>query len=1236
MNKLHDKSGQIENASYSLNGSSRNNRSLKALSPDFFKIDERTLVDFLVFAEKYAAYLYADGYPESVNPEFSKSWKTFFASDVSVFLAKIIGGKPELSVTYSIIDGNALPKVVLRKLNVFLTLFSKLNDAATNSILLQSVDQKISLYIDEIEQLKSRAIKTFFEAGIELKHESIDALPVKRAISRKESIAKLDTKIDSFLASAHKIIYTAKTLFHESIQNNDRHNPAMALVISFLQLYEYTKDDLNAITGKHLDHFFKETLQQSPKPPEPDEVHVCLRLSDHVESYRIEEGTLFKAGVDDEGLDYLYEAKKGTTLNKTQITSMGVIYVSKKEDIKIEPYFEFISGIYQTKMLDSAGGGFDFTKRPFPILSQDHGEIVTSTMDVSDVGFAIASPVLILREGLREVTLGIQFNLKSMSPLVSFLERLSKREDLTADEVFHRVFSRAFTISLTTASRWMDIAEYTVMPHKWSSGTIVISFTLPMSAPAIEPMGEEWDKAEIEQYNTQWPIMKVGISDQETMYSYSYLKHLIVNEFDIDVDVKGIKQLEVYNDLGKVETSVPFFPFGPLPIVGSSFMIGYDELYTKDIENFSLEITWHNLPRNAGGFKEYYKEYDEGITNDSFRVVMTALSNHTFHPEGDKIPKFSLFSTLDADNKQSSAERIAPHTSINIKKEDVKSLNLNIELITPPLPPFDNTTKTGYLKLELKQPDMGFGHNEYSGLASLNLLRKAKNDELELPNPPYIPQMKSLSLNYKGSTKISFQKESPVKSNIEADEKVYQLQPFGVRTIFKDAMPETDYLLPQYDHDSYLLLGLEEVAPNETVTFCFELGQSAVIENEDNLPVIKWFYVYQDTWLPFEERNVISDSTKHFITSGIIELKMPSTINNDNTILPSGKYWIIAALIGHPKRVGKIKSVFTQALTLRWKRHKSTAMWKTNIPNFMIDSLVQSRSEIASVFQPMPSFGGRSEEAADDFYCRVSERLAHKNRGVTAWDIERLVLEKFPAVNHVKCISPIDQKELFEPGKIVLVVAPAVQQASESLELPKFNLAELKNIREYLYEHVSPFAKVEVINPVYEEVKITATVVGMEQTDRGNVEELHRDIQSYICPWYRNPNIDMMFGSAINLDEFIKYLKTLPYIQSLSGVSILIVHDNRDGHSLSDSFSSTDTNKTLFASRAWSVLAPMKDHQITIHEHELNLTPEKAAIENMRLGSEFVITEDENEHTNDGNLADDDLSMETEIFEIDL
>jgi hypothetical protein len=337
---------------------------------------------------------------------------------------------------------------------------------------------------------------------------------------------------------------------------------------------------------------------------------------------------------------------------------------------------------------------------------------------------------------------------------------------------------------------------------------------------------------------------------------------------------------------------------------------------------------------------------------------------------------------------------------------------------------------------------------------------------------------------------------------------------------------------------------------------------------------------------------------------------MPKSIENKNKILPTNKYWIVAAIKGELKLIAKLKGFYTQALKLSWKAHKDGASWSKNISANTIQALVNARTEITSIIQPSPSFGGRHKENSIEFYTRVSERLRHRNRCITAWDYEHLVLEKFPFVSQVKCISPIDNPNHIKEGNIILIVRS--RSTITNLAYNKFAYNILHEIKTYIEQYASPFVNIQVINPVYEEVKISASIKLKDQAYKGiGIENLHRDLRNFISPWYEDTNKEMHFNGSINMDELETFIETRSYISYVTNLSIMILHYSDKSYSISDSVLAPLANKTLYASRPWVVLVPMKQHMINLIESDEFIAPSQAAIENLRLGNEFIITDKE-------------------------
>lgn len=1192
---------------------------MPALDPSYFKVDARSLSEYLVFLERYAAYI--RNHNTVINDkEEVLTWQPFFASDVTVFLAKLRSLDTEAMLPFYLhtdtSDGHQ-QHILQKKLQAILSFVKVVNQSYWHVLELRVVAPKIFQLLKYVEHIKLNGYLGeiwHVASNMGLYIPSHAASPkdlediwgvslISKAKKRAVDTERLAKAMNAFMAEALEMIHHGAGLFEESIQQVQHHNPAMALVITFLSLYQHLQEDLNGITGRHLDYFYKTLLRQCCRPSEPDYVHVYFKLSDHAKECTIAKGTLFKAGIDREGHDYLYEANDFLTVTKAKVTSLATIYLSKTKEQGAESSYQQVSGIYHSPIIHAPNGSFDFSEfRGTSVASfgEDEFRLGHQTLDVAEVGFAIASPVLLMSEGERSINIVLTYQLKSLSVLFLFLERQAKQTKSGFERVFDKVFSTVFKICLSTKEGWYAVDTYSVLPPNPGTGAITFAFTLSKGAPAIVPIGEEWhDLNEKALYNVEWPILKICIDPTRSSYCYTYLKDLRITDCTISVDVKSAKNLQVYNDLGQLDTSTPFYPFGSMPVVGSSLLVGHEELFKKNINSFSLDLHWHNLPRVSGGFKEYYKDYEESVDHDSFKVEVKALSNYEFHPQ-ENAQHFSLFALQGAEGRVAT---LASKTSL--QGFDVKALKINGDFAGIDLPVYDNKAKLGYIRLELIGPDMAFGHHKYPSLYAAKILKGLKSNKIEMLNAPYTPQLKSICLNYKASAKLNFE-ASGFSTGTKAAESAFLVQPYGIRPVYEHGVSLSRYFLPNFEHDGYLLLGLEGLSKGQDLTLYFALDPQIGNDFEVDVPKVEWFYIAGDKWVSFAQKDLIFDTTQGFTTSGIVKIAMPNTIETENRIVPKGKFWIVAALRGNVNLAARIKSLYTHALQLKWVAHRPGAVWEAPIVANSISSMVVAKPEIASIVQPLASFGGRAQELESEFYVRISERLRHRNRCVTPWDYERLVLDAFPAVSQVKCLSAIAYPEHVSKGSVIVVVVPKTG-GGETL-YPKFNYSVLQEIKTFLEAHAAPSVNIRVINPVYEEIKVSASILCSDENQQGiAIEQLHRDLQDLICPWYRDPAKELLLGGSLLLEDVETFIANRSYITFVTKTSLLGLHYNNGDYHLSDTVAQNLT-RVVNASRPWAVLVPMKTHQLNLIAREAFVNPDRVAIENLRLGTEFVLS----------------------------
>ncbi len=1237
--------GQI---SFRTQGTSELSRYREAINPDYFGIDERSLSDILTFLLEYAKKV---RYVNNKN-EISGSWSSFFENDLAFVIAIISCTNldefdSKLKKALKILDDEivenekieALKTLTQLTFELFATIDkwhklsrhdlinleeNKLADNIQNAIRVKLAPQLMAFkeLVQHFNQIYFKSDEVIFDFDnfdyvwnepIIVKN-FIDAtageIEFKKAIKDISIIYKVLFSVATYLKSI------APKLLEHSLTHYPYHAPHVSLLISFVQAFKHVQHDANGLTKRHLDYYYGQILNQKFRPSEPDKVHVYFEPAEHIVKSHIPANTLLAAGIDEEGMIYTYATDYSLELNQAKISDLKIIHVAENPLIGVGNTFRSVSNIYSRSVkINEQGVALDNYNNPrsFDTFGKDQVDTsyVSRNMEQAKIGFAISSSVLILKEGERNINLTYKFNLNSLSALISFIEELTKKEKLSPENAFYKLLNNIFTVRYTSDTGWYQVKNYEILPPKsWTSGEIRIEMILDVADPAMNNFNPQIHGSD---YNSQWPILEFKVSSMHSMFAYSYLKDLLIEECQINVKVNKAKDLHLFNDLGKLDITKPFYPFGSTPDVGSYFLLGNEEMFRKNINDFSIDIHWHNLPKIKGGFKAYYKDYKSEVDTDSFKVGITGLSDFRFHPVEEKdVQKVSLFKD---DRRKEVVSEILSIDNIDLEKLSLKPYYKELDIVD-----YTAKTRAGFLKFEVMEPDSGFGHAEYPKLFANTVIENSKSTtgllskeskKIELPNEPYAPQIRSISLNYSASATLTMNLNKVAENDKTSNDQIYHLHPFGNRLVFANGLPKSNALVPQFDDEGYLIIGLDNVQAPLELSIYFELEDNVKNEiNQANIPITKWRYLVNDEWHDFEENEVIFDGTNNFTTSGTIRLKVPSNINAEHHILPSGKYWLSVSTEFNTQILSKTILAHANGVSATWRPHKDGEEWKTNIPPNTISGFLETRSDVNSVYQPYASFGGRPVENSKHYYTRISERLKHKGRAITPEDYEKIILDCFPNLFQVKCINHFSHPEFVAKGIVKLIVVPKLDHY-DTFYAPKVDYNQLSKIEELIRPLTSPFTKIEVINPVYEKVKVSFKVVLKNSSNAGEyVKRLENDLSKFICPWFGTKQLEMNFGGSIERDDILSFIESLDYIQFVTKLSVIVLHYNDGKYDISDSASNDGKTNELKSSSPWSVLIPSDSHEIELIDKPAYETARETRIDTMKIGDDFVIIDE--------------------------
>ena len=292
-------------------------------------------------------------------------------------------------------------------------------------------------------------------------------------------------------------------------------------------------------------------------------------------------------------------------------------------------------------------------------------------------------------------------------------------------------------------------------------------------------------------------------------------------------------------------------------------------------------------------------------------------------------------------------------------------------------------------------------------------------------------------------------------------------------------------------------------------------------------------------------KHILDDATEGFIKTGIMQLILPARKDVSTTVLPPQYYWLKAATTDKLDAVCKTIGIHTQAVRATFQpteANDATRLAQPLVAN-SIAKLVNADANIKKVNQFYDTFGGLPTEDKPHFYQRVSERLRHKGRAVTLFDYEQLVLEAFPEVFKVKCIphtfsdiQSIENQKIndihFAPNYVTMVVVPNAQitRLADPLH-PKASRALLARIEHFLAARISPFVRLQVLNPIYEDIIITCKVKFLEGRSPEYYKELlEKEITQFLAPWAFDPTAQVVFGGVVYHSSIIGFIERRPYV----------------------------------------------------------------------------------------------------------
>ncbi|MEI6756335.1 MAG: hypothetical protein WCK85_00660 [Chlorobium sp.] len=1289
-------------------GSGQAGRYLKALDPSFAPIDGRSIEELLVFAKRYAAQIRFYDLPESridddTAPE-KVSWLEFFRRDMAVIAASIslvdtaklkgdydenrekLESQPASTGLHDlfqqiigiVVQIDHWYGLAIQDNPFHADLELAINSTLRNQLMKIVAYEEAYRYIDPKHplQLDFSAIDNSALWGLD---DSIAPDPsIYQGSSLDEKICSAALYVDDifhvffgFLTDLVEVKSPQYMSF--ALESYPAHQPHLTLFITFLELFRIAQEQMNGLTERILSFYYNDVLRLAPHSSIADRVYIVFELAKDIVGYDLSEGTLLKAGKDASGIEQSYVTQSDLVINQAKVKELKTLFVQKSSSgdrakgmidaIFARPVANSFDG-FGEPITDPSGKWPTFGKG-IPDAVQavnicqkiDQYKENISRKDQAQIGFAIASPQLLLQGGNRLILWRMTY-LENLLPTPAAGSSDAVEIWLTAEKgwlkidnvldeqafsmlgqasifgIFHPKLAESgsgYYIDRTTDTLfiYLSVVENAIVPfdgklhtgYSYDTSYPVVQFMLPPSLSVVDGQFRDLD------FLSHSLCVKVGSinpsnSDIEEWHRQGYT---FPEGLKSDYYFDGLKTFVLQNETGLLSAAKPFDPFTLYPGYGKSFYVGSEEVFNKPLVKLAVDIrktreseavipVLNNLDKSYN-VSDYDAEYSLSLReNKQWGQLSNEQGSWQFarqHLTKNILNKTSVLDDGILEGKPFLFERKPLATVTEFRADSIKGFirvtNLkevyasgNIPLIQAsqnlaPELQISELSVSYYSELWTLDPLVDqffhiypFGLTEVfiskrteqslqylsSGVRSplsdptknklFETLDKAKDYLLVNANGTLLPQFTWLSPD--STYQSAFSEANRVKDKLARKDimETLVLEASGVRQTIEGGNNQYSGTLQE---EGMLFIGLEKLQPLDTLSLLFQFAEGSADDEDNDPPEIHWSYLSNNEWRPLKAENLISDGTNGFQTTGIIKLEVPEDSSDHNTIITDGLRWFCASVTENSNRIPMLVNIVAQAVEASFQDNgNDQSHFDKALAAGSISKLAVAVSQVSKVEQPFASFDGKHQEAGKEFYTRVSERLRHKARAITPWDYEHLVLDRFPSIYKVKCIThtdpnclcrqPEDESERLKakvgccgpqiaPGHVLVVPIANLQNRNAANPLqPKTSCRTLLDIEDYLQERSSPFVKVHAKNPVYEQVLVFFRVQFIAGADKGYyLKKLNEEIVHYLTPWAFDENAELSFARKFYASSIINFIEEHSWVDFITDFFMFVCRD---------------------------------------------------------------------------------------------
>lgn len=802
------------------------------------------------------------------------------------------------------------------------------------------------------------------------------------------------------------------------------------------------------------------------------------------------------------------------------------------------------------------------------------------------LGLALSSGLLALAEGERQIVLMLGLDADPAVYDAALLATLFAAPPEGSAEAQRSPFE----VTVSGPEGWITPARVACVPNQAyptvsgvdTRGLRSLSLTLQLAAqqPALVPA-----TVALHGLQADVPVLRLMLKapfDARHGCHHSdaqALAGLRLARLALQVRVRGLSQLALQNDQAVVDPRQPFEPFGSQPSSGARLSIAHPELVSKALDSIGFRCQWMGAPASL---KAHYAGYPGNLESASFTVGIGLRDGTLFSAAPALLP---LFGGADAPGSAQLVPGPVP---------DPGRLAEPDSLPAPGQPPAQ------WRRCWVWELAGDLRHGVYPALALQRAVELATATTAALapgsqaPKPqaaqytvqaPYTPKLKSLLVDYSASAEQAAVPDEVLRQpGRQPLALLHHLMPFS-QAALRVGEPDpastaadvpalaagaTVPLLPPLPPEGELLIGLAGLQPgaaeSQRLSLLLQVAEGSADPEARPAPVA-WAVRDGSRWRSLQEGalrgGLRSDGTRGLIQSGIVELTLPplapargmvgavALVGLDGKPLPAAgagaPVWLRLQRQREVAGVCDMVAVHPNAvLARRLAPELASDDLARPLPPGQVQAPVQPLAGLAAVQQPYSSFGGRPAEADAAFRIRAAERLRHRQRALTPWDYEHLVLARFPQLYKAKCLRAGSLPGAV-PGQIDLLVVPdLVHRRPADPFAPRCSAELIAEIHDFLADKLPTAATLVVRNAHFIAVKVRCGVRFVAGSDEGfSRQRLNDDLNRHLSPWAFDEGAELVIGGSLYANSILHFIETRPYVDYVAGLRLFTGEDGR-------------------------------------------------------------------------------------------